>query len=119
VIPDEAPWLSDSGLRSSGSSFRSGGYQSLPSSSVSRGPPSRVGLEEPIPTKPAKRIKPYEESSSRDPLPEGCVDLFVAESESSGDESEDSSVSKNVWKKMKGRLQSDINDFTTQGARLQ
>jgi len=57
-----------------------------------------------------------------DPLPEGCVDLFVAESESSeddGDEDDDGSPgsSTNVWRKVKGRLKSDINDFAASGAR--
>jgi hypothetical protein len=47
-------------------------------------------------------------------LPDGCVDLFVAESESSDDDSDEGgSPRKNVWRKMKGRLKSDINDFTT------
>jgi hypothetical protein len=46
------------------------------------------------------------------------VDLFVAESESSEEESDDGSPGKNVWRKMKGRLKSDINDFTTNGGHL-
>ena len=57
-----------------------------------------------------------------DPLPEGCVDLFVAESESSeddGDGEDDGSPvsSTNVWRKVRGRLKSDINDFAASGAR--
>lgn len=57
-------------------------------------------------------------------LPEGCVDLFVAESESSEDdiEGEDDDGTpgmsgSNVWKKVKGRLRDDINDFAASGAR--
>jgi hypothetical protein len=57
-----------------------------------------------------------------DPLPEGCVDLFVAETESSDDEEaeeEDSpgSSSQKVWRKVRGRLKNDINDFAASGAR--
>jgi hypothetical protein len=111
-----------SGIRSSSSSLRSGHYQSVPtgpSSSSSRPrPPSRAGSDKPIPTKPAKRIKPSEAARTRnEDLPEGCVDVFVAESESSEDESDDGSGT-NVWRKMKGRLKSDINDFTTNGGHL-
>jgi hypothetical protein len=97
VIPDEPPWLRGSGYISSG------GYQSLPSSSASV--PPRQNSEIPIPTKPSKRIKPSQDARSKgDPLPEGCVDIFVAESESSEDESEGGSPGKTGWGKMKGRL---------------
>jgi hypothetical protein len=70
--------------------------------------------------KPGRRIKPTEELRSQpEPLPEGCVDLFVAESESSEDDSDSGSQGgKNVWRKMKGRLKSDLNDFTTNGRRV-
>jgi hypothetical protein len=74
-----------------------------------------------MPKKPAKRIKPSENARVQgDPLPDGCVDIFIAESGSSDDESDEGSGSprKNVWSKMKGRLKSDINDFTTTGGHL-
>jgi hypothetical protein len=126
VIPDEPPWLRGSGGHSSSSSQRSGRYQSvatIPSSSSSRpNPPPRNASDKPVPKKPSKRITPSTASrnaTNRDPLPEGCVDLFIAESESSEDDSDsDSSGKQNVWRKMKGRLKSDINDFTTNGGHL-
>src|SRR5436305_14272014 len=99
------------GTISSSSSLRSGGYQSVPTTSSRSVPPIQPSRK-----KPSKKIKPSESAKVRaDPLPEGCVDLFIAESESSDEEDEEGSSSphKNVWKKMKGRLKSDINDFTT------
>jgi hypothetical protein len=72
---------------------------------------------EPPPTKPKKRIRAAADARSHNELPEGCVDIFVAESEDSEDEDEDGSGT-SVWRKMKGRLKSDINDFSTNGAHL-
>ena len=120
VIPDEASWLRESAIHSSSSSSRSGGYQNISNTSTSRPrPPSRQTTDHSPPKKPSKRITPTENAKVQaKPLPDGCVDLFVAESESS-DDSEDASSGKNVWRKMKGRLKSDINDFTTSGAHLQ
>ena len=77
----------------------------------------RASLDKPSPRKPSKRIVPFQSSHSRtETLPEGCVDLFVAESETSDDESGEDSPQKNVWRKMKGRLKGDINDFAKTGA---
>jgi len=122
VIPDEVIWLRG------GSSDRLGQYQSVPpgpsSSSTRSIPPSRTDSSSPPPTTSRpKRIVPVEFTRAKvqESLPEGCVDLFVAESESSSSSSEDESSSghQNVWRKMKGRLQSDISDFTSNGAHLQ
>jgi len=120
VIPDEPPWVRDSR-----ESIRSGGYQSVPtiptsSTSSSSQPASNRGTtDKQPPKKPNKRIVAAESSKiHHDPLPEGCVDLFVAESESS-EESEAGEEEGNVWRKMKGRLKSDINDLTNNGAHLQ
>jgi hypothetical protein len=102
VIPDEPP------------TFRAEIYSPLLSSqeaqaSTSRSPPSPF-------KSPGKRIIPSEESRIHpNPLPEGCVDLFVAESESSEEDSDGEVQGMNVWRKMKGRLKSDLNDFTANG----
>jgi len=89
--------------------------------STSRLTHSRSAIDKPNPKRPVKRITPSEAAKNpgrREPLPEGCVDLFIAESESSEEDSNDGSPGKNVWRKMKGRLKSDINDFTTNGGHL-
>ena len=113
MIPDEPPWQKPSESGSHGA-YQSGGYQAVPSSSSPRaGLPNRPSPD--IHAKPKKRIKPYEDARSQSDLPEGCVDIFVAESESSDEDGEDATGIKNVWKKMKGRLKNDINDFSTKG----
>jgi hypothetical protein len=79
-----------------------------------------VSPDKPLPKKPMRHIRPVENARVQaEPLPDGCIDLFVEESESSEDDSGEDSSGKNVWRKMKGRLKSDINDFTTTGAHLQ
>ena len=105
MIADDPPWLRNAAAYALASS------RGVQASSSSRAPPPEPN---PSPKKHAKRIKPLEEARTKgDPLPEGCVDLFVAESESSEDEpDQDSLGGKNVWRKMRGRLKSDIQDFT-------
>ena len=109
-----------SGIFSSSSSHNN--YQSVPqtepSSSAPRLPPGSRPTTPAITHKPSKVIKPLEQThGQREPLPDGCVDLFVAESESSEEDDEDNPET-NVWKKMKGRLKSDIHDLTENGRRL-
>lgn len=117
MIPDESPWLRGEGISSPSSSHH---YQYVPQtepSSSSRHPISRP-VTPAHPSKPSKKIKSLDQvHSQRDPLPDGCVDLFVAESESSEDDDDDGSEG-NVWRKMKGRLKSDIHDLTENGRHL-